>query len=270
MIVDRLRFIAVAPLLLFLVWAEGLSADPADELLNAALKTPLARLPKGAIKINPQSRGLSLDLFDATDADLKLVSHADAKTCKSFQHVNIVGQAFKTEKLPGLEKMENVVSVSILDSSVSVEICRSFVHLKRLDLLVISNSGLTDDGVKEIGKAESLRHLVIDGNPIQAGSFQHLRKLRKLVQISAFDTPIDDTDVRFIRELPGIAALQLGGTKVTDKCIPDISSFADLELVVLTRTAVTKDGLAKLEAAKPNVLISGGGAAKDRKIDMDK
>ena len=95
--------------------------------------------------------------------------------------------------------------------------------LKRLDL---SNTLVTDRGLKELQKLSTLVHLVLPKQTSDSG----LKRLTDLVNLEHLD---------------------LSATQVTDKGLTELRGFHELRFLMLNRLGITDEGVKELRHLAP-------------------
>ena len=67
------------------------------------------------------------------------------------------------------------------------------------------------------------------------------------------DTPITDSGLIYLQELPNLSSLTLSGTPVTDAGLKHLTAIPQLRWLFLTGTKVTPAGVVQFHRARPDV-----------------
>ena len=105
-------------------------------------------------------------------------------------------------------------------------------HLESLTTLSIFSTEVSDGGLKTLSGLRNLRSLTLCITKITSAGFVHLEKLVDLEKLSLWGTPLMDEGLEVILKLKGLKALDLRNTNFSPQAI------------------------AKLQAARPSLLIS--------------
>ena len=105
--------------------------------------------------------------------------------------------------------------------------------LEKVTILVLNNTQITDAGLKEVAKMQTLRTLRLDRTQITDEGLKDVAKLKKL------------------------DSLFLDSTQITDAGLKELAKLQKLEDLNLNDTSVTKAGVAELQKALPKCAISG-------------
>jgi len=96
-----------------------------------------------------------------------------------------------------------------------------------LATLSLPQAGVTDEGLKEIGKLTQLKSLSLNSSPITDAGLEELKGLRSLERLS------------------------LTGTKITEKAVPTLSQFKRLEFLTINEKQFGNAGVEALKKALP-------------------
>jgi Leucine-rich repeat (LRR) protein len=103
---------------------------------------------------------------------------------------------------------------------------------KRLEILDIRGSSITDESAELLGSLETLAHLRLS------------------------DTQITNQTIREISRLRGLQSLELRGTAITDECIDNLCGFGTLTGLDIAKTQITADGVSRLKQQLPSCKIT--------------
>ena len=143
------------------------------------------------------------------------------------------------------------------------------LHGDRIGGLYLENTGVTDAGLRNLGKFTMLRHLEIRNYPVRKGpdtpestpsitdaGLTHLQSLNHLWTLNLSDLPITDAGLANINELPELMSLYLSNTKVEGRGLAQIRSLSRWSILYLDGSAMTEDGLKMLSGATSLQILS--------------
>jgi hypothetical protein len=141
-------------------------------------------------------------------------------------------------------------------------------HGGRIGGLYLENSGVTDAGLRHLGKFTMLRHLSIrdyrkrtrPGAELppkftDAGLI-HLKGLDHLWTLTLSGLPVTDAGLAAVNGSPELNALYLSNTKVQGHGFAQLKSLPQLAILYLDGSAMTEDGLKALSGATSLQLLS--------------
>jgi serine/threonine protein kinase len=160
--------------------------------------------------------------------------------------------------LDALKKFPNLKSVSLSAASADDEQLKRLAELKLTDFLGLTNLGtsgvVTDTGRTALAKLP-VRRLTLADSPAAPGFLRLLPDGAKYEEINLWYSPVADDDLRGLARCESVGRLVLRGTKVTDAGLEHLPAVRGLAFVDLTNTGVTKPGVAKLRAARPECRV---------------
>lgn len=208
---SRTRFLAaIAPLA-----AIGIA-------LACALPHQLKDWRNGALFYAWEERGFWVT-FDET---------GNAKSLTSVQHASLPDETLSA--IAELTTLTYLHLLSIDDRQLSF-----LAPLKGLRSLVIGNSVVTDDGLRQLASLTNLEVLAISG------------------------TQITDAGLSHLRNLPMLSVLDLRVTNVTDAGLPTLAGLPRLWSLDVTLTAVSEAGAEQFRKLRPNIKLESGASDAD-------
>jgi len=153
-------------------------------------------------------------------------------------------------KLPVLKRPDMFQSQMVTDEDMAV-----VGKANSLRVVVLHNSEISDAGLAYLEGLTKLKHLDLCNTKIGNAGLVHLKKLKNLQGLILNDTEVTDTGLAHLSELIGLRVLNLGATNVTDAGIVHLKSLKGLTYLELTKTHVTAEGVADLKSAIPNVKV---------------
>jgi Leucine-rich repeat (LRR) protein len=152
-------------------------------------------------------------------------------------------------QLPNLEILQ--VHRLIGDAGVA-----HFAGLKKLRVLNMPDSKLTDNGLAVIGGMTQLENLVISSHPsITDAGVAQLGNLTNLRVLNLSRTNITDASMPVIAQNRALEKLFLSYTGITDAAVPYLKQLTGLQRLDIQGQGVTQQGFAELKAALPNTYI---------------
>ncbi len=149
---------------------------------------------------------------------------------------------------------------------------------KNITALALTETGVTDEGLKHIAGMKQLRslylppqigdaglaHLVglteladvsLAGSKVTDAGLAHLKGLTKLAGINLVNTGITDAGLAHLKGLPALRNLYLNGTAVTDAAVNVLKGMSKLNVIGLHQTALTANAVADLKKTFPMATI---------------
>jgi len=131
-------------------------------------------------------------------------------------------------------------------------------HLPQLSDLDLSGTAITDDGLKHLSGCP-IKHLSLSGTKITNYGLRHLVECPALASLSLSKTAIDDAGLENVCALSNLRSLYLDGTAIGDAGLQRLETLASLQYLRLgNNPGVTYEGIARLEAALPELKITRG------------
>jgi hypothetical protein len=130
-------------------------------------------------------------------------------------------------------------------------------------LLLLGQKKVTGEGLKHLTKLPKLQHIDFAKTPIKGESLKHLRDMKQLVRLGLWDTEIDDAGLAHLKELKNLEFLFLVNAKIGDAGLKNLGEKPNLHDFRLGGTLVTDDCLPLIKKQFPKV---GYITAKDSKI----
>lgn len=149
------------------------------------------------------------------------------------------------EALGDLSFLRRLERLDITGSPLTSEAFRDLRTLNPLRSIQLSNAGAKDEDLSHFNTSQ-LRTAWLDGNPlVTKQAVIRVLSAGDLETLNLTDTGVGDA--AFLHDGPysqRLWALQLSGTKVTDKTLGAITRYPRLQQLALSRTAITAEGLA--------------------------
>jgi Leucine-rich repeat (LRR) protein len=209
------------------VTADGLSIlGKVKKLSFVEISGPIAddQIAKTLASV-PTITELRLNNGNLTDDGVKaLAALTKLETVTFSQNKNLKGTS-----IPGLTAAKGLKYLTVTNCQLGdLEGWGALRNLKGLTGMSLSKGGVTDAGMKEVGKLTQLKNLNLDGNPITDAGLAEISGLRLLDNLSLADT------------------------KITEKAVPTLSKFTKLSFLTVNEKQIGKAGGEALKKALPN------------------
>ncbi|MCB9608866.1 MAG: hypothetical protein H6716_19910 [Polyangiaceae bacterium] len=125
---------------------------------------------------------------------------------------------------------------------------KALVHLTRLPELTelaLYARNLSDTDMQHVSQLTSLTSLTIQA-PLTNAGLSALQPLRKLKELVAQDTRLDDAAIPMLADFPVLKHLNLNDSDVSDEAAADLAKLTQLESLSLQRTRITGRTLKQL------------------------
>ncbi len=120
--------------------------------------------------------------------------------------------------------------------------------LPEIEFLGLENTVISDSDWHNISKFRKLQILYLGHSNLSDDGVKHLSQLPELDTLSMGDTKeITDAAIPFISKLPKLTNLKLGSTKISDHGLRTLSPISELEILELPNVKVTSDGVELLK-----------------------
>ena len=133
------------------------------------------------------------------------------------------------------------------------------VSLRNLQLLGIDQCPITDDGVKEVAKVGTLRHLSLFGcDGITGTSLTYLGTMKSLetLDITTFRVKITGRNIQNLSALPNLGTLNLVDClEISDRAVEPLASLDHLDTLDIRGTSISEEGANRLRRALPNTIV---------------
>ena len=156
----------------------------------------------------------------------------------------------------GLHRLRGLSNLTLLEIRGPQITDRGLSHLTglaNLETLSLRSSAMTDAGLDHLIKLGQLSYLDLSANEITDAGLAKLAAIPHLELLELMGTRITDAGLESLLKLSQLRALNLNGTKLTDTAVPILMRFTNLKLLSLEDTGITRTGIARLQAAFPNL-----------------
>jgi internalin A len=234
--------------------AQGEIKIPADHFVQLSVGKAGSSDLSFLEKLDPESiDALILRDTDVTDEGLRFVSRLASLQFLDLQQTKITDAC-----APHFANLKELVRIDLGAFDVHEDgfgvgdkVLGVLGTLPKLDNIGLRLTKVTDAGMAELAKCQSLQSVSVPGTVVSDAGLVHLAKLKNLKSLSlgVYDegAKITDEGLKTVGQMPGLRWLGLSGTPITDAGLPYLSGLKNLESLNLDETKVTSAGLAHLE-----------------------
>jgi hypothetical protein len=152
------------------------------------------------------------------------------------------------EKRIGLvNRLNDVVSISIEDSTLGDGALPSIVQVKGLRWLYLGNSRITGKGLEKLAALQELQHLSLRNQPITDNLLKQLPPLPQLQALGLDGTQVSNASLDHLAQYAALRTLWLDRTQVTAAGLADLAALPNLSLLYLSNTDISGPGLKDLQ-----------------------
>lgn len=155
-----------------------------------------------------------------------------------WRYANCNGKMPKGIRL--LKRLESLTCQSATDADMA--------YLRGLDLrhLDLSNSQVTDTGLKLLGPLPALQTLSLESTNTTGHGLRHLGELNQLFQLKLSNSQVTDAGLETLSHLPALQILALDGTKVSGEGLQHLQGLRHINHINLNNTSLMDAGLLHL------------------------
>lgn len=168
---------------------------------------------------------------------------------------NVAGTAKALDA--AIPRLTHLRELSLLDKASDATLAALAAHCPSLKGLALHVGSVTDAGVAQLAALGELESLGVQGDGVTDGCAEALSSFPALRALRVTKTSVSDAFVEAVaRSLPSLRGLDLGKTAVTDACVDALIGIGSLHSVGLGKTKVSKKGITRLRAARPDLHVS--------------
>lgn len=209
------------------------------------IPTSLFAVARGNVNV-PANMKLQFDVGNAVIGDLSFIKSLNPKPIAS---IRFRMQEVMDEQFPNLASLTETERIDADGTEIGDRGLASLSNLKKMQYLRVSRSQVHGDSFGAFAGWDRLAVMLLSYNDLKPGCLKKLPRLKKLWKLDLFSTGIGDSDLADLKGLPLLTELKLGrNQKITDKGINTILSMSKLQLLDLSFTSVTAEGLKRLKA----------------------
>jgi hypothetical protein len=132
--------------------------------------------------------------------------------------VNLTGLNLRGVDLACLEDFPELQTLNLICSEIGdrglAQLCR--LKLKRLRVLWLADTGISDSGLVYLAAFDQLENLEISYNPVTDAGLNDLQSLQNLETLSLVHTPIEGPGLAHLKRLHRLKFVDLRGSKASD------------------------------------------------------
>ena len=158
------------------------------------------------------------------------------------------GREVTDEELAAVRAFPSIRRLDLIETSgISGGGLNHLEPLQNLDeLILVSSSAATDEGMVHVGRRSSLRILHLNANGITDTGLESLAALVNLEWLHLEHNDITDQGVRILSRMTKLRWLDLSCPRVSDACLQSLLPLSQLEQLSLCGTSVSDDGIEAL------------------------
>jgi len=181
-----------------------------------------------------------------TDVDARLAP--EARVVAKFENAT-------DATLAGLKAIPQLGAVEIFDTTKckdkSFATLKSLPHLRRL---VVEKADLTPAAVSAVGECRELRHLTLVNCGLSDSEVAGLKPLARLEHLALSDNPrVTDKAIAVVKGFDRLQVLYLSKTAITDRGLAELKVLDGLRTLSVRGTKVTLDAAEKFPDDMPNL-----------------
>lgn len=185
------------------------------------------------------------------------------------KHVaTIIVQHNLVETVPLLAKLHHVTEVYLADTDFDDEDVNALNGLPKLNSLILSNTKITDTGVKQLPGSQ-LHQLHLAGTSISPAAIDVIGRMKPLQVLNLSDTSVQD-NLGPLANLEELEWLLLSGcdfSQINDQSIEGLVKIRNLGRLTVLNTNITVEIVDRLKAAHPGLNLETDGLEEESPRD---
>ena len=167
---------------------------------------------------------------------------------RNLQSLDIGGTSASDDDLRALKPLR-LAELSLSDTCVTDLGVRSLANFPRLQLLYLERTAITDDSLPAVTQLRNLFALSLAGTAVSDRGISQLEMLANLQNLSLENTRITDHAMSSLSRMPALANLSINGTGVSDQGILQLLGSRSLQSVTVDETLLTSRAAELLQGA---------------------
>lgn len=192
-----------------------------------------------------------------TDDTLKLLIDEHGRVPEYLTGLGLYGGEITDEGLQIIAQIPSIETLNLIGASGGITdagLVPLIKGLPNLRVLGLSNSSITDDGLKSIATLTKLNQLLLEGTAIGNEGLAHLRNLPELEILKLAGTQVNDAGLVHLTTLPKLKHLALSHTDVTGAgSVEHLKKLTKLEYLTVPRENFEREHYDALKAAAPKL-----------------
>lgn len=152
------------------------------------------------------------------------------------------------KRLALINRLKNVVSISIEDSSVGDGALSAIAQSTELRWLYLGNSRISGRGLEKLAPLQELQHLSLRNQPINDNLLQRLPALPQLQALGLDGTQVSNASLNHLAQYTTLRTLWLDKTQVTSEGLAGLAKLPNLSMLYLSDTKISGPGLKDLQS----------------------
>lgn len=186
-----------------------------------------------------------------------------------------------------ISHLPGVLQLNVCETKITDEALRHVARMRQLKALDIGFNNITNDGLVHLAPLDELLYLGLDVTEVNDDGLESLRELPQLHQVHLYGNNITDRGAAKLATITWICEFDLANTLITndglahlaklphltsmrldqmslgsgeqlridDGCVPHLIAMPELLYVSLSNLTITDEGLARLKAQKPALIV---------------
>jgi serine/threonine protein kinase len=160
----------------------------------------------------------------------------------------------RDEDMKAILKMPLLKDINVRETGIT-DLTLSYTVPLKLKRLNVSETMISDTGLKNLAEQRELEQLDIGRNSITSRGLKNLVGLNSLVDLNVRKTEVDDSCGAYLIRLK-LNRLNLDGTKVTDLVLSDIAKIETLQHLSMKKcSGITSSGIQSFRRARPGCIL---------------
>jgi len=177
---------------------------------------------------------------------------AATRAAEALEQAAIVGDRVSSElnrlgltpsgKLRGPE-LQRLEILNLSETEITDLGLKDVAKFQNLKMLFLGDTKISDTGLKEVAKLRNLILLYLKGSQITDAGLEEVAKMQQLLALNLSNTQITDAGLKEVAKLQQLGELNLSETRITDAGLVEVAKLKQLEILHLNDTQITDTGL---------------------------
>jgi hypothetical protein len=216
----------------------------ANETILGLQVYPTARLFNNNYQVLREMPELALLGLHGTKCDDRVIKeiHDCAPNLRmlEFSYTEVTAASFR--ELHRFKDLRSIFALNLDDACLEC-----FSTITQLEQLIISDSNITDLGLEHLGRLENLRKVNLNLTSITGSGFARFKPLPNLRFLRITGECLNDQGMaNIVKMAPSITELFVGEAKLTDFAVNEILKLKQLQMLEISGTEISEDGLKRL------------------------
>lgn len=132
------------------------------------------------------------------------------------------------------------------------DITNSSLAPEKIHRLAWKDQSITDQELEFLSiRVKDIYQMDLDDNPISNKGIENLTRFNYIEELRLKGLYIDNDAIPFIKKIPGLKLLHLGGTNISSEGISELSAISTLETLICTLDPIDPVHLIKFKESLP-------------------